>query len=106
LRVPRFALKILSGVGDGPIYGIPLSDKTSRIRPRKPLRELRHADESQSLIQVLIGVSRMPRIADLVLRAEPPKQPTGSVLVDSPVRIADRAQTEVVRPAAQHPVQL
>jgi hypothetical protein len=42
---------------DGPISGIRLSDKNSRLRPRKALGSSGQADQSQHVVQVLIGKS-------------------------------------------------
>jgi hypothetical protein len=42
---------------DGPISGIRLSDKSSRLRPRKALGSSGQADQSQHIVQVLIGKS-------------------------------------------------
>jgi hypothetical protein len=47
-----------------------------------------------------------PSPPDLVLVAQPPAQPRSGVVVERPVRLADRAYLEVVRPAAQRAVQL
>src|SRR6266581_3289360 len=43
---------------------------------------------------------------DLVLEAQPPAQPHSCVVVECPIRFADGAYLEVVRPAAQRAVQL
>ena len=40
---------------DGPFSGIRLSDKNSRFRPRKALREVAQANQAQHVVQVLIG---------------------------------------------------
>ena len=52
---------------DGPISGIPLLDKTSCLRPRKPLREHRQTNEPPFLIQVRVRVPGDTGVADLVL---------------------------------------
>ena len=51
-------------------------------------------------------ISPAPTSPDLVLGAQPPAQPHSGIVVDRSVRLVDGAYLEVVRPSAQHAVQL
>jgi len=54
---------------DGPISGIPLSDKASGFRPREVPRTLAEPDEPQLIVQVLVWVSLPTRALHFVLHA-------------------------------------
>ena len=48
---------------------IRLSDKDSRVRPRKVARQAREPDETQGLIQILVGVACSAPTGRLMLAA-------------------------------------
>src|SRR5437899_784684 len=83
------------------ISRIRLSDKTSRLHPRRvaPKRSQTYEPEVPVKVREWIG----PAFAspDFVLGAQPPTQPHRGIAVDRPVRFVDGAYLEVVRPSAQ-----
>src|SRR6266566_7609126 len=88
------------------ISHIRLSDKTSRLHPRHVVPKPAQADEPEVPVKVREWISPAPASPDLVLEAQPPAQPHSCVVVERPIRFADGAYLEVVRPAAQRAVQL
>jgi hypothetical protein len=62
-------------------------------------------NQPQHLIEILVGEARRPHARHFVFLAQPSTQPLSSVGVEQPIRGADRAKAEVVRPAPQLPVQ-
>jgi hypothetical protein len=49
--------------------------------------------------------ARAPASPKVVLVAQPPAQPRSGIAVERPIRLADRAYSEVVRPAEQRAIQ-
>src|SRR5215469_2958498 len=91
---------------DRRVYRIRLSDNTSRLHPRRAATKLGQADEPEVLVKVREWISSALASPDLVLEAQPPAQPHSRVVVERPIRFADGAYLEVVRPSAQRAVQL
>src|SRR6266702_3358921 len=87
------------------ISRIRLSDRTSRLHPRRvaPKRSQTYEPEVPVKVREWIG----PAFAspDFVLGAQPPTQPHRGIAVDRPVRFVDGAYLEVVRPSAQRAIQ-
>ena len=79
---------------------IRLSDKTSRLHPRRVVAKPGQPDETEVLVQVREWKAPALASSDLVLDAQPPAQPHGGVVVERPVRLIDGAYLEVVRPSA------
>src|SRR6202051_5376519 len=88
------------------ISRIRLSDKTSRLHPRHAAPKLGQAHEPEVPVEVREWIGPAPAPPDLVLGAQPPAHPHSGVVVERPVRLADGAYLEVVRPSAQRAVQL
>ena len=82
------------------ISRIRLSDKTSRLRPRHVVPKPAQADEPEVPVEVREGISPALAPPDLVLGTQPPAQPHSGVVVERPIRFADGAYLEVVRPSA------
>src|SRR5690606_20326219 len=59
----------------------------------------------QRVVKVLGGEAGVTATAHLVLATQPPAQPPIGVPINRVVRLADRTQTIIIGPAAQHPVQ-
>src|SRR5256885_2669914 len=91
---------------DMQISRIRLSDKTSRLRPRHVVPKPTQAHEPEVPVKVREWISPALASPDLVLEAQPPAQPHSGVTVERPIRFADGAYLEVVRPSAQRAVQL
>src|ERR1700687_4994320 len=85
---------------DMQISRIRLSDKTSRLRPRHVVPKPGQAYEPEVPVEVREWIGPASASPDLVLEAQPPTQPHSGVVVERPIRLADRAYLEVVRPAA------
>ena len=68
---------------DMQISGIRLSDKTSRLHPRRAAAELCQAYEPEVPVKVREGMTPALASPDLVLELEPPAQPHSSVVVAS-----------------------
>src|ERR1700693_15076 len=88
------------------ISRIRLSDKTSRLHPRHVVPKPAQAYELEVPVEAREWIGPAPASPDLVLVAQPPAQPRSGVAVERPIRLADRAYLEVVRPAAQRTIQL
>src|ERR1700676_5240926 len=88
------------------ISRIRLSDKTSRRHPRHAVPKRSQAYETKVPVEVREWIAPAPASPDLVLVAQPPAQPRSGIAVERPIRLADRAYLEVVRPAAQRAIQL
>ena len=73
---------------DRRIYRIRLSDKTSRLHPRRATTKLGQAYEPKVLVKVREWISSALASPDLVLEAQPPAQPHSRVVVERPIRIA------------------
>src|SRR6202790_2797334 len=88
------------------ISRIRLSDKTSRLHPRRVAPKRSQTYEPEVPVKVREWISPALASPDLVLGAQPPAQPHSGVVVDRSVRLVDGAYVEVVRPSAQRAVQL
>src|ERR1700680_173373 len=88
------------------ISRIRLSDKTSRLHPRHVVPKPAQTYETKVPVEVREWIGPAPASPDLVLVAQPPAQPRSGIAVERPIRLADRAYLEVVRPAAQRAIQL
>src|SRR6202521_1175549 len=88
------------------ISRIRLSDKTSRLHPRHVVPKPAQTYETKVPGEVREWIGPAPAPPDLVLVAQPPAQPRSAIAVERPIRLADRAYLEVVRPAAQRAIQL
>src|SRR6185295_6445681 len=100
----RFYLPLIEP--DGRISRIRLSDKDSSVRPREGPCTRPKPGKVQDLVQVVAGEASHAPVRLLVLRTQPPTQPTTHVLIECSIGRADRPQAEIVRPANQHPVEL
>ena len=85
---------------DRQISRVRLSDKTSRLHPRRVVLKPAQAYEAEVPVKVRKRISSALASPDLVLGAQPPAQPHSGVVVDRPVRFRDGAYFEVVRPSA------
>src|SRR5258708_39502493 len=88
------------------ISRIRLSDKPSRLRPRHVVPKPAQAYEPEVPVEMREWISPALASPDLVLETQPPAQPHSRVTVERPIRFADGAYLEVVRPSAQRAVQL
>src|SRR5271170_2323130 len=79
---------------------IRLSDKTSRLHPRHVMPKPAQSYEPEVPIEVRGWIGPAPASPDLVLGTQPPTQPHSRVAVERAIRFADRANAEVVGPAA------
>src|SRR6516162_10733784 len=91
---------------DRRIYRIRLSDKTSRLHPRRAATKLGQAYEPEVLVKVREWISSALASPDLVLEAQPPAQPQSRVVVEHPIRFAGGSNAKVVGPSAERLVQL
>src|SRR5262245_58969932 len=80
-------------------------DRTTPFRPRKVTRRHRQTLEPQLLVAVLVGEPCASPTWRPVLLAQPPAKPLHRMRIDCPVRLADRTQTEVVRPTSKSPIE-
>ena len=80
------------------IYRIRLSDKTSRLHPRRAATKLGQAYEAEVLVKVREWISSALASPDLVLEAQPPAQPHSRVVVEHPIRFAGGSNPKVVGP--------
>ena len=88
------------------ISRIRLSDKTSRLRPRRAAPKLGQTYEPEVPVEVREWIAPALASPDLVLGPQPPAQPHSRVVVERAIGLAGGADTEVVGPPAQHAVQL
>src|SRR5271156_758918 len=88
------------------ISRIRLSDKTSRLRPRHVVPKPGQTHEPEVPVEVREWISPALASPDVVLEAQPPAQPHRRVSVERPIRLAESAYREVVRPSAQRAVHL
>src|ERR1700681_814161 len=88
------------------IYRIRLSDKTSRLHPRRAATKPGQAYEPEVLVEVREWIGSALAPPDFVLEAHPPAQPHSCVVVEHPIRFADGANAKVIGPSAQRVVQL
>src|SRR5271156_4889869 len=87
-------------------YRIRLSDKTSRLHPRRAATKLGQADEPEVLVKVREWIGSDLASPDFVLEAQPPAQPHSRVVVEHPIRFAGGSNAKVIGPSAKRPVQL
>src|SRR6266851_2598229 len=90
---------------DMQISGIRLSDKTSRLHPRRAAAELCQAYEPEVPVKVREWIAPALASPDVVLRSQPPAQPHSRVVVERAIRFAGGADTEVIGPSAKRAVQ-
>ena len=90
---------------DMQISRIRLSDKTSRLHPRRAATKLCEAYEPEMPVKVREGIAPALASPDLVLESEPPAQPHSRVVVERAICFAGGADTEVIGPSAKHAVQ-
>src|SRR4051794_4251845 len=83
-----------------------LSDKTSRLHPRRAATKLGQAYEPEVLVKVRKWISSALASPDFVLEAQPPAQPHSCVVVEHPIRFAGCSNTKVIGPSAKRAVQL
>src|SRR6516162_8849540 len=91
---------------DRRIYRIRLSDKTSRLHPRRATTKPGQAYEPKVLVKVREWISSALASPDLVLEAQPPAQPHSRVVVEHPIRFAGGSNAKVIGPSAERLVQL
>src|SRR6267142_6887456 len=82
-----------------------LSDKTSRLHPRRAAAELGQAYELEVPVKVREGITPALASPDFVLELEPPAQPHSRVVVERAICFAGGADTEVIGPSAKRAVQ-
>src|SRR3979409_1117015 len=70
---------------DMQISRIRLSDRTSRLHPRRATPKLGQAHEIEVPVQVREWIAPAPASPDLVLDAQPPAQPRSGVVVERPI---------------------
>jgi hypothetical protein len=87
------------------ISRIRLSDKTSRLHPRRTASKLGQAYEPEVPVKVREWIAPALASPDVVLEAQPPAQPHSRVVVERPIRLAGGADTEVIGPSAKRAVQ-
>src|SRR5437660_2929602 len=90
---------------DMQICRIRLSDKTSRLHPRRAPTKPCEAYELEVPVKVREGITPALASPDLVLVPEPPAQPHSRVVVERAIRFAGGADTEVIGPPAKRAVQ-
>src|SRR4030088_367666 len=105
------ALWFLASELDRQISRIQLSDKTSRLHPRhvvpKPfVPKPAQAHEPKVPVKMREWIGSALATPGFVLELQPPAQPHRCVAVECPIRLADGAYLEVVRPSAQRAVHL
>src|SRR6476646_11641452 len=88
------------------IYRIRLSDKTSRLHPRRAATKLCQPYEPEVPVKVREWIAPALASSDLVLAAQPPAQPHSGVVVERAICFTGGANTEVVGPSAKREVQL
>src|SRR5437879_3666647 len=82
-----------------------LSDKASRLHPRRAAAKLCEAYEPEVPVKVREWIAPALASPDLVLESEPPAQPHSRVVVERAICFADGADTEVIGPPAKRAVQ-
>ena len=84
---------------------IRLSDKASRLRPRKVAPKAFEVHKPRSTVQVLPGIAFISPAPHAMLLTQPLTEPLFGVSLNTPIGGGDRTQAEVVAPANQHSVQ-
>src|SRR4030088_476426 len=87
------------------ICRIRLSEKTSRLPPRRAPTKPCEAYEPEVPVKVREGITPALASPDLVLELEPPAQPHSRVVVERAIGFAGGADTEVIGPPAKRAVQ-
>ncbi len=87
------------------IARIRLSDKISRLHPRRAAAELGQAYEPEVLVELREWIAPALTSPDLVLGSQPPAQPHSRVVVERAIGFAGGADTEVIGPPAKRAVQ-
>src|SRR5207237_3698196 len=82
-----------------------LSDKTSRLHPRRAAAKLCQAYEPEVPVKVREWIAPALASPDLVLGSQPPAQPHSRVVVERAICLAGGADTEVIGPSAKRAVQ-
>src|ERR1700719_2228744 len=77
-----------------------LSDKTSRLHPRRAAAELGQTYEPEVPVEVREWIAPALASSDLVLESQPPAQPHSRVVVERAICFAGGADTEVIGPSA------
>src|SRR5215467_309224 len=90
---------------DVQISCIRLSDKTSRLHPRRAATKLGQAYEPEVLVKLREWIGSALASPDLVLEAQPPAQPQSRVVVERPIRVASGSNAKVIGPSAKRAVQ-
>src|SRR5712664_4295471 len=90
---------------DMKICRIRLSDKTSRLHPRRAPTKPREAYEPEVPVKVREGITPALASPDLVLELEPPAQPHSRVVVERAIGFEGGTDTEVIGPSAKRAVQ-
>src|SRR5215468_3439368 len=88
------------------ISRIRLSDKTSRLHPRRAAPKPGQAYEPEVLVEVREWIGSALASPNFVLEAQPPAQPHSRVVVEHPIRFAGGSNTKVIGPSAKRAVQL
>src|SRR5262249_17161292 len=88
------------------ICRIRLSDKTSRLHPRRAATKLGQAYEPEMPVKMREWIAPALASADLLLEAQPPAQPHSRVIVERSICFAGGANIEVIGPSAKRAVQL
>src|SRR6202045_566976 len=86
---------------DMQICRIRLSDKTSRLHPRRAPTKPCEAYELEAPVKVREGITPALASPDLVLEPQPPAQPHSHVVVERAIRVAGGADTEMIGPFAK-----
>src|SRR5882757_3561129 len=90
---------------DMQICRIRLSDKTSRLHPRRAATKLCQAYEPEVPVKVREWIAPALTSPDLVLESQPPAQPHSRVVVERAICLAGGTDTEVIGPSAKRAVQ-
>src|SRR5258705_2579649 len=87
------------------ICRIRLSDKTSRLHPRRAASKLGQPYEPEVPVKVREWIAPALASPDVVLVSEPPAQPHSRVVVERAICLAGAANTEVIGPSAKRALQ-
>src|SRR5580693_3385309 len=79
-----------------------LSDKTSRLHPRRAAAEPGQTYEPEVPVKVREWIAPALASSALVLEPQPPAQPHSHVRVERAIRLAGGADAEVIGPPAEH----
>ena len=90
---------------DMQICRIRLSDKTSRLHPRRAATKLCEAYEPEVPVKVREWIAPALASPDLVLESKPPAQPHSRIVVERAIGFESGTDTEVIGPPAKRAVQ-